>query len=114
MTSQYTYLNLGKIHDKGIELGVDAIAVPHVNVFANYSYQWMPTIEDFPAGATIRDINWPAKNRFNTGVNFDVRRVLGNFSVNYTDSAYWQDVLDARFAGTTDAFTLVNGAVGVK
>jgi iron complex outermembrane receptor protein len=114
LTSQYTYLNLGKIHDKGIELGVDAIAVPHVNVFANYSYQWMPTIADFPAGASIKDVNWPAKNRFNTGVNFDVRRVLGNFSINYTDQAYWQDVLDLRFAGITDAFTLVNGAVGVK
>ena len=29
-------------------------------------------------------------------------------------SAYWQDVLDARFAGTTDSFTLVNGTAGVK
>jgi hypothetical protein len=34
--------------------------------------------------------------------------------VNYTDSAYWQDVLDARFAGRTDAFTLVNGAIGYR
>jgi hypothetical protein len=34
--------------------------------------------------------------------------------VNYTDEAYWQDVLDARFAGTTDAFTLVNGAIGYR
>jgi hypothetical protein len=34
--------------------------------------------------------------------------------VSYSDSAYWQDVLDARFAGTTDAFTLVNGGFGVR
>ena len=34
--------------------------------------------------------------------------------MNYTDEAYWQDVLDARFAGTTDAFTLVNGTIGVR
>jgi hypothetical protein len=39
---------------------------------------------------------------------------LGNLSVNYTDEAYWQDVLDARFAGTTDAFTLVNAAIGYR
>ena len=41
-------------------------------------------------------------------------RFLGNFSVNYTGSAYWQDVLDQRYAGSTDAYTLVNGAVGVR
>ena len=34
--------------------------------------------------------------------------------MSYSDDAYWQDVLDARFAGTTDAYTLVNGTAGVK
>ena len=34
--------------------------------------------------------------------------------MNYTDDSYWQDVLDARFAGTTDAFTLVNAAIGYR
>ena len=28
--------------------------------------------------------------------------------------AYWQDVLDARYAGITDAFTLVNAGFGVR
>ena len=83
-------------------------------VFVNYSYQWMPEIEDFPAGATINDVNWPAENRFNAGLNVTHGKWLGNFSVNYTDEAYWQDVLDARFAGTTEAFTLVNGAIGYR
>ena len=31
-------------------------------------------------------------------------------AVSYQDEAYWQDVLDSRYAGTTDAFTLVNGS----
>jgi iron complex outermembrane receptor protein len=114
LPSQYTYFNLGKIHDKGIELGVDAALNRSVSVFTNYSYQWKPTIADFPAGTGINDINWPPKNRFNAGVNFTYSRYLGNMSVNYTDSAYWQDVLDARFAGTTGAYTLVNGAFGVR
>jgi hypothetical protein len=34
--------------------------------------------------------------------------------VHFTDEAYWQDVLDARFSGMSDSFTLVNGAFGVK
>jgi outer membrane receptor protein involved in Fe transport len=35
-------------------------------------------------------------------------------SVSYTDEAYWQDVLDARYAGLTKAYTIVNAGVGVK
>lgn len=112
--SRYTYLNLGTVKDKGIELGVDSALNTFLSVFVNYSYQWMPEIEDFPAGVTINDINWPAKNRFNIGANVNYENWFGNVSVNYTDEAYWQDVLDARFAGTTDAFTLVNGAIGYR
>ena len=35
-------------------------------------------------------------------------------SVAYVSDAFWQDVLDARFAGPTEAYTQVNGAFGVK
>ena len=114
LPSRFTYLNLGTVKDKGIELGVDASVNRYVNVFTNYSYQWMPEIENFTAGTGINDINWPSKNRFNAGFDFSYLRFLGNLSVNHTDSAYWQDVLDARFAGTTKAYSLVNGAVGVR
>ena len=114
LPSRYTYLNLGTVKDKGIELGVDTAVSSFVNLFVNYSYQWMPEIEDFPVGTTINDVNWPAKNRFNVGANVNYMKWFGNISVNYTDEAYWQDVLDARFAGTTDAFTLVSGAIGYR
>jgi outer membrane receptor protein involved in Fe transport len=114
LPSQYTYLNFGKVKDKGIELGVDAAANRYVNVFANYSYQWMPIAEGLPPGTTIEDINWPAKNRFNTGFDFSYSRFLGNLGVSYTDKAFWQDVLDARYAGFTEPFTTVNGAFGVR
>ena len=56
----------------------------------------------------------PANNRFNAGVGFNYGRYLANFSVSYSDSAFWQDVLDARYAGTTEAYTLVNAGFGVK
>jgi iron complex outermembrane receptor protein len=114
LPSQFTYLNLGTIHDKGVELGFDTSLNRYVNVFANYSYQWMPEAEDLPPGTTINDINWPSKNRFNAGGDFSYSRFFGNLSVNFTDEAYWQDVLDARFAGITDAYTLVNGGFGVR
>jgi outer membrane receptor protein involved in Fe transport len=114
LPARFTYLNLGTIRDKGIELGVDTPLNRYLNVFVNYSYQWMPEVEDLPTGTTINDINWPAENRFNAGFDFSYERFFGNLSVNYTDEAYWQDVLDVRFAGITDAFTLVNGGFGVR
>jgi outer membrane receptor protein involved in Fe transport len=110
LPSDFTYLNLGAIDDKGIELGVDAAVNRYVNVFTNYSYQWEPEVDGFP----ITEINLPPNNRFNAGFNFSYSRFLGNFAVSYTDDAFWQDVLDERFAGRTDAFTLINGGVGVR
>jgi len=110
LPSAFSYRNLGTVHDKGIELGVDASLNRYVNVFTNYSYQADPDVEGFDPSEN----NFPPNNRFNAGFDFNVSRFLGNVSVNHTGSAYWQDVLDQRFAGSTDAYTLVNGAVGVK
>ena len=110
LPSLFTYQNLGTVHDKGIELGVDAVVNRYLSVFTNYSYQADPDVEGFDPS----EINFPANNKFNIGFNGNYERYFGNLSVNYTDSAYWQDVLDQRYAGTTDAFTLVNLGFGVK
>jgi len=110
LPSLFSYQNLGTVHDKGIELGVDGVVNRYLNVNVNYSYQADPDVEGFDPSET----NFPANNRFNAGFNFNYGRYLGNFMVSYTGDAYWQDVLDQRFAGTTDAFTLVNLGVGVK
>jgi iron complex outermembrane receptor protein len=110
LPSSYTYLNLGEVKDKGFEVGVDAVATRDINVFFNYSYQADPVIEGFDP----REANSPANNRFNAGFNFSHGHFLGNLDVSYSGSAYWQDVLDLRYAGTTDTYTLVNGAFGVR
>ncbi|HEV8395271.1 MAG TPA: TonB-dependent receptor, partial [Vicinamibacterales bacterium] len=110
LPSAFSYRNLGKVKDKGVELGIEASATRDVNVFANYSYQADPVIEGFDP----REANAPANNRFNIGFNFSRSRFLGNLDVSYSGPAYWQDVFDLRFAGTTDAYTLVNGAFGVR
>jgi outer membrane receptor protein involved in Fe transport len=110
LPSLYTYRNLGEVKDKGFELGVEASATRDINVFVNYSYQADPVIVGFDP----REANSPANNRFNAGFNVSHGRFLGNMDVNYSGSAYWQDVLDLRYAGTTDAYTLVNGAIGVR
>jgi outer membrane receptor protein involved in Fe transport len=108
--AQFTYLNFGKVNYKGIELGLDTRVNQHVNAFVNYSWQGEPE----PDGFDISELNLPAENRFNAGVSVDYQRLLANLQVSYTDSAFWQDVLDARFSGTTDSYTLVNGGFGVR
>jgi outer membrane receptor protein involved in Fe transport len=110
----FTYRNLGRSTQKGIELGVQSPVQRYLNVFANYSYQATPTV-NFPNIVNpLSEINLPAKNRFNVGFNYSRSRWLGDMSVTYSDSAYWQDVLDDRYHGTTDAYTLVSGGVGMK
>lgn len=109
LPSQFSYRNLGSVKNKGFELGIDGAVNQALNLFANYSYQDQPD-PDF----ALSEVNLPPQNRFNAGLNFSEGRFLGNLSVSYVDDALWQDVLDARFTGPTEAYTQVNGAFGVK
>jgi outer membrane receptor protein involved in Fe transport len=107
---RFTYLNFGRTTQKGFELGVNSSVTPFLNMFANYSYQATPE----PDGFDLSELNLPPKNRFNVGFNFNRSRYLADLTIAYSDSAFWQDVLDDRYHGTTDAYTLVNGGFGVK
>jgi outer membrane receptor protein involved in Fe transport len=111
LPSNYTYLNLKGVRNWGIELGVDARVSPQLTVFANYSWQAEPKpdrAEDFV------ELNIPPANRFNLGASFSRGRFFGNLSFNYTDSAFWTDVLDARYHGPTDSYGMLNGGFGVR
>jgi iron complex outermembrane receptor protein len=131
LPSEYSYLNssqlagctggtdCGKVRTQGIELGVDVSVNRHINAFANYSWQSNPSLTsgDIPdprETGTSSEYNFPPNNRFNAGFNASYGRYFGDMSVTYQGEAYWQDVLDARYAGTTDPFTLLNGSFGVK
>ena len=109
LPSEFSYRNLGTTKNKGFELGIDGAVNRALNVFVNYSYQAEPE-PDF----ALSEINLPPQNRFNAGFSFSQGMFLGNLSASYVDDAFWQDVLDARFAGPTEAYTQVNGAVGVR
>jgi outer membrane receptor protein involved in Fe transport len=110
LPSRFTYKNFGESTTQGIELGVNGVLNRYVNAFVNYSYQADPDPKDFP----LSELNLPPNNRFNIGANFTYGRFLGNFSVTYTDDAFWQDVLNDPYHGTTDAYTMVNAAFGFK
>ena len=112
--SEFTYLNLGTVKDKGIELGIDGRVTDEISAFVNYAYRAEPEPE-FP-GLTpeeaLSEINLPANHGLNTGVSYLSPTWYGTFSLSYSSEAFWQDVLDARFHGSTDGFTMVNLTVG--
>ena len=110
----FTYLNLGPVREKGIELSLDQRINTEWSAFANYSYQADPTVVDSSTPFPASELALPPNNRFNVGFNMSTRRLLASGSVNYTDRAFWADVLSSPFHGFTDAYTLVNGSFGVK
>jgi iron complex outermembrane receptor protein len=110
LPSEFSYLNFGKVRQKGLELGVEGYGGHGVTGYANYSYQPEPEPERFD----ISELNLPPKHRFNIGGGYDGPKFLGNLSVSYTSSAFWQDVLDSRFHGPTEAFTMTSGTIGYK
>jgi outer membrane receptor protein involved in Fe transport len=108
--ARFTYMNFGKSTQRGFEVGVNGPVTADLDAFVNYSWQGTPDPKDFD----LSELNIPAKNRFNAGVNFSRGRYLGDLTVSYSGSAFWQDVLDDPFHGTTKAYTLVNGGFGVR
>src|SRR5262245_17403372 len=110
----FAYLNLGPLRQKGVELSVDHRLRRGVTVSTNYSYQAKPTVLDDPNPFPASELSLPPTNRFNIGVNADDRRFLGSVSVNYSDKAFWSDVLSSPYFGYTDAYTMLNGSFGMK
>ena len=110
----FTYLNLGPLRQKGIELSLDHRVNRALTAFANYSWQAKPAVLSDPNPFPATELALPPTNRFNIGGNYDDSRFLGSFSVNYSDKAFWSDVLSSPYHGYTDAYTLVNASFGVK
>lgn len=112
-----TYLNLGPIRNRGVELSLDHQFTNEVGFSVNYSWQDDPEVLDadsdqipYPAD----EIALPATNRVNASLNVNTRRVMGSVGVNYSDEAFWSDVLTSAYAGYTDSYALVNATLGVK
>ncbi len=106
---EFTYLNLGKVNNQGIELGVDASLTSTTSAYVNYSYQ-----KDPDPNFDLSELNLAPNNRFSTGVTYSGSRIFGSASLAYAGEAFWQDVLDSRYVGTTRAQTTINGSIGAK
>ena len=74
----FTYLNLGPLRQKGIELSLDHRIARGVSAFANYSWQAKPEVLDDPNPYPAAELALPPTNRFNIGANVDQGRYLGS------------------------------------
>jgi iron complex outermembrane receptor protein len=112
-----TYLNLGPIRNRGVELGIDHAFSREWSVYANYSWQDEPEVLDPEAGQIrypAEEIGLPPTSRFNVGVNWNTSRFVGSATANYSDKGFWSDVLTSQYFGFTESYTLVNASFGVK
>ena len=104
----FTFRNIGRSVDQGFEAGLQA-RIEGNDVFVNYSRQAEPD----PDELDISEINVPPANRFNAGFNGRHDAFYYGAVVHHVGEAVWNDVLDARFHGPTDAFTTVDATIGV-
>jgi len=111
------YLNLGPLREEGIEASLNHDFGDGFSFYANYSYQRTPQILNPDPGQIrypIDEVGVPAKNRFNAALSVNRKRYIGSLGVNYSDKAFWTDVLSADYAGYTKAYSMVNAAFGWK
>jgi outer membrane receptor protein involved in Fe transport len=110
----FTYVNLGPLRQKGVELAVDHEISRTLSAFANYSWQADPEVLDDQDPYPAEEIALPPTHRFNVGFNLNGPRFYGAGTVNYSSEAFWSDVLTSQFHGFTDAYAMASGSFGMK
>ena len=82
--------------------------------FLNYSSQ--PAPQPLPAAVPFPtvEITLPPRHRVNAGISWSGQRFVGSLTMNYTDQAFWVDVLPHDFDGYSPGYTMFNASFGVK
>ncbi len=109
--SLFTYRNIGEQVNEGFEFSLDYRPNLEWRVGFNYSFQDEPEVSD---GIDPTSINTPAENRFNFSLAYSGAKFFSDLNVNYVDEARWTDVLDSRFHGITEDYTMVNLSLGLR
>ena len=112
LPASFSYINRVSARNSGFELGLTGRR-GNSGGFLNYSWQAEPVVEGF-GEEDADEISIPAAHRINAGLDTEFGAVDLGLSLNYTDRAYWTDVLTAEFHGWTEAFTMVNATLAVN
>ncbi len=108
-----TYVNREYIRDTGLELGLRAEITPAVTASVNYSWQAEPSFRGFSQD-DIEEIPSPPTHRVNVGINGAFGAFRAGVTANYSDGAYWSDVLTSDYFGWTEPYTMVNASVSAE
>ena len=111
LPSLFTYRNIGEQVNEGFEFSLDFRPNSEWRWGFNYSFQDEPEVS---ADIDPTSINSPPENRFNFSLAYNGAKLYADLNVNYVDEAFWTDVLDSRFHGTTEDYTMVNLSLGVR
>jgi iron complex outermembrane receptor protein len=113
LPATYSFVNLGEVRDRGLELAAEFEWREGVRSTLSYTWQQRPRVRA-PAGLLLT-VNEPPRHQAHASLTADRGgRWFGSTALSYTDRAYWADVLDARFWGTTKSHLLLNAALGVR
>ena len=108
----FAFVNVGTIRDQGIELALHTDWEYGLSTRASYTFQDDTTITESDPTLPLQ-LNQAPTHQWAIGIFRDGPRWRGSLNVAYTDEAFWSDVLDSRFWGTTDSYVLTSGQLGV-
>jgi outer membrane receptor protein involved in Fe transport len=113
LTKTYSFLNVGTVRNQGLELSAERRFAHGLAARAAYAYQADPRAKSNIAGVPL-SVNRPPHHMASVSADRRTERWFAAASISYTGRAFWSDVLDPRFWGYTDAYTLVGGSIGVS
>jgi outer membrane receptor protein involved in Fe transport len=104
----YSFVNLGSVRDRGIELAANMKWGPRTSMQASYTFQADPQLD---ASSLPLQVNRPARHQFGGGLTYATARWSASGDAHYTDKAFWADVFTQDFWGFTDSYVNANGRV---
>jgi outer membrane receptor protein involved in Fe transport len=105
----YTFLNLAKVRDRGVELST-TVEWSRLSLQGAYTFEDTPKLEDeqpeFPM-----EINRPPTHSGGGHASYATERWSAAADMNYTGRAFWSDVFTEPFWGYTESFVAFNARV---
>jgi len=106
----YSFLNLGKVQDRGLELST-TVELPRFSFQGAYTFQATPALEEQQSDFPLQ-INRPPRHSAGGRVTYVDPHWSAAADLSYTGRAFWSDVFTEPFWGYTKDYLVFNGRVG--
>jgi len=109
----FSFVNIGEVVDEGVEVAANLVLNRWLGAALTYTWQDEPEI-DQGSSPVAPVLNTAPSDQWSATVFGTHGRWSGSLGLTYTGSAFWRDVLDERFWGPTDSYSLLNAALTVR